>query len=44
MMRNIKKFFHVEFKISECEDNVYSSDEEDEGEEKGKETNEGEES
>ncbi len=38
MMRSVKKFFHVEFKIAECEDNVYSSDEEEEDEEgKGKE-------
>lgn len=36
MMRNIKKFFHVEFKIAECDDNVYSSDEDDQEEEEEK--------
>lgn len=35
MMRNLKKFINVSFKIEECEDNVYSSDESDEEESKG---------
>ena len=30
MMRQIKKFINVQFKIEECEDNVYSSESEDE--------------
>ena len=34
MLRNIKKFVNVNFKIEECEDNVYSSDEESDNEEK----------
>lgn len=28
MMRNVKKFLNVEFKITECEDDADSSDEE----------------
>ena len=30
MLRNIKKFFNVQFKITECEDDVYSDSESDE--------------
>ncbi len=30
MLRNIKKFFNVQFKITECEDDVFSSDSESE--------------
>ena len=36
MLQNIKKFFHVQFKIEECQDEVYedsSEEEEDEDEE-----------
>jgi hypothetical protein len=28
MMRNLKKFFNVQFKITECEDDVYNDDSE----------------
>ena len=30
MLRHIKQFFSVQFKITECDDEVYSSDSEDE--------------
>ena len=33
MLRQIKKFFNVQFKIDECDDNVFSSDSEEEGDE-----------
>lgn len=30
MLRNLKKFFNINFKIEECQDEVYDSDSDDE--------------
>ena len=30
MLRNLKKFFNIQFKIKECEDDVFESDSEEE--------------
>lgn len=42
MLRNIKKFFSVQFKIEECHDDVYESDSSDEEKEDGSEEGENE--
>lgn len=38
MLRNLKKFFNIEFKIEECQDEVYDDSSENEEEEKEKES------